>query len=143
MIDNGSTSNPLLQKPKSIVIARTMLYVLLLIIFISSLISEFVENEQTYSSIKGLTATILTLAFVVFIIVQIGLRKKWARALNLILFILGILILPFYITDLLTMNLIQGLLNIIELIVHGLSLVFLFNKDSNKWFDQIKIKVSE
>jgi predicted membrane protein len=59
-----ASSDPLFQKSKSIVIAKTMLYILFLLIFISSLISEFFENQQTYSSIKGIVATILTFVFV-------------------------------------------------------------------------------
>ncbi len=133
--------DPLFQKPKSLLIARNLLYVLLFFMFVSSLISEFYENQQTYSSSKGLIATILTFAFVIFIIVQIGFGKKWARTLAFIFFILSLLILPFYITILITKNLIQGLLNIAQLIVQGLSLIFLFNKSSNRWFDQIKAEV--
>jgi hypothetical protein len=129
---------PLFHKPKSIVAAKNILYATVFLTVVSSLIGEFSAGMHNYSSIEGLVSTVLTIGLVVIVIREVGFGHKWARTLFLILFIIGMVAMPFYISTLFNASIVLGFLFILQVLLQMLALYFLFSKTSSIWLNSFK-----
>lgn len=129
---------PLFHKPNSIIAAKNILYATIFLDIISSLVGEFSAGMHNYSSIHGLASTIVALTLLVIIVREIGFGHKWARILFLILFILGMLAMPFYVSTLFKASIVLGFLFILQSLLQLLALYFLFTKTSTNWFNSFK-----
>jgi hypothetical protein len=133
-----NTADPIFHKPKSIIAAKNILYATIFLGLINSLIDRWTNRSSNISNTEGLIINLVTLLLMFFITVQIGLGKKWARTIFLILFILGIVLFPFAVIPVLKANILIGVLAIFSAILQIIALVFLFSKDSTHWFNAVK-----
>ncbi len=128
-------AGPLFHKPKSFIAAKNLLYASIFVGILAALLNYYTV-DAAYNG--GVTALILTVAgyiILVLIIKQIGLCKKWARTALLIFFILSVV---FYFTAFkqeVHMSMIEGALIVVAACLQIIALIFLFNKESNKWFN--------
>jgi hypothetical protein len=132
------SSDPLLHKPKSIIAARNILYATIFLGIINVVISRMTMVEGSYSNSLGLIVPIATFVLIFILATQVGLGRKWARTVFLVLFTLGIIFFVFTIVPLFRANMVVGMLSIIQVILQILVLKFLFAQESTNWFNGIQ-----
>lgn len=133
-----SPQGPLFHKPKSIIAAKNILYASVFLGILGSLIGEFSTDLQNYSSLRGLVITIGSLGLLLIAIRQLGLGRKWARTVLLILLLFGLLSAPIYAPFLFRNSLLLGFLFVLQCILQITALAFLYSKESNVWFNSFK-----
>jgi hypothetical protein len=129
--------DPLFHKPKSIVAAKNILYAMIFLGIINVVINEMTPGLGNASTIEGIVITGITLAVIFVLTRQIGMGRKWARTVFLVLFILGIIIFPFALGAVFRISLLLGILEVFEAVLQAIALIFLFSKDSTIWFNKI------
>ncbi|MDP4250395.1 MAG: hypothetical protein Q8918_09845 [Bacteroidota bacterium] len=131
---------PLFHKPKSIIAAKNILYATVFLGILSSLIGEFSAGLQTYTTLQGLVTTILTLGLLIIAIRQIGLGRRWARTVLLVLIIIGLLAAPIYVPFIFRTSMVLGFLFVLQTILQIMALAFLYSRESNTWLNSFKNK---
>ena len=126
-------------RPDKVSKAVTLLYVTLGIGVLRS-IMEAPRLSQTAPIGFVIFISLFVLGIMWFFIYKIGKGRNWARITFLVLFIIGI---PFAVLPLLqslAASLFSGLLGIGQTVLQVIALVFLFQKPSSEWFNQMKAK---
>ena len=95
-------------------------------------------SEQGISEIGYIIMIIVALAIFGFFIIMIGKGKNWARITYLVIFLVGVIFSVFSIFDAFSISFISGILSIAQIVLPIISLVFLFDKSSSKWFNSYK-----
>jgi hypothetical protein len=129
--------NPLFHKPKSIVAAKNILYATIFLGIVNVVINEMTPGLGNASTVEGVAIAGITLVIVFILTKQIGMGKKWARTVFLVLFILGIILFPFALGPIFKTSLLLGILEVFQAILQAIALLFLFSKDSREWFNKI------
>jgi hypothetical protein len=133
-------TDPIFHKPKSIIAAKNILYASIFLGIIISVISEMTihadsyPSGQGYSSTQGLIINLVTIILLFVLARLIGLGRKWARTVYLLLFILGIALFPFGAIAIFKMNILVGILDSLQIILQAMALKFLFSKESTHRF---------
>jgi len=103
-----------------------------LLVILGYLIGEF------SAGLPGLITTMVTIGLLIIIMSQIGLGRKWARTVFLILVIIvlhaALTLVPFFFSN----SRVPGFLFVFQTILQVRALVFLYSKESNAWFDSFK-----
>ncbi len=131
-------SDPLFHKPKDIIAAKNILYATIFLGIINWVVGKMTTGLSSYSDSKEIIITILTLIIIFILTKQIGLGKKWARTVFLVLFILGIIVFPFAVIPLFKSNLLLGVLFVFQALLQMLALKFLFSRKSTHWFNMVR-----
>ena len=131
----------LLEKPKKVVHAIKMLYLMIGIGVIRTIMTVM-RHADVRSPYFLIVTKFLIYAVSLFLIYQIGEAKNWARWSMVVIFIIitPLSIMPNF--DALSHNPIHSLMGILSLGLYIVALVFLFHKSSSDWFGGIE-KVSE
>jgi hypothetical protein len=127
-------NNPVFHKPKSIIAAKNIFYACLFIAFINVLVRDFTLGIALNGGILSLTITIIGFGIIIFLIREIGLRKKWARTVLLIIFIYMLSSIYFVFKTGANTGSIEKVLFIFRQLLQILGFVFLYRKESNQWF---------
>ena len=94
-------------------------------------------GPDLYFDVKALIINAVSILLIFFLTMQIGLGKKWARTTFLILFILGLAFYPFTLVAIFKANILIGFLAVFVTILEIVALVFLYSKDSTRWFNYV------
>jgi hypothetical protein len=129
--------DPLFHKPKSIVAAKNILYASLFLSIINWVFSQGTPATTTNAKVQGIITLILTLVIIFALIKQIGLGRKWARVVLLVLFIAGLLFFPWTLFVLFKLNLLVAVISLLLAILQLVALIFLFSKESTQWFNRV------
>lgn len=122
------------QKPRSVSIAINLLITSTIVMFVNSIIGQVVDDNQQFSNEFALLTVIFTLGYMFFFISKLSARKNWARITFLIIFILGMLMLPFTLTPILKHTPVVATLSLSVSMLQIVALFFLFTKESNSWY---------
>jgi hypothetical protein len=133
-----NTADPIFHKPKSIIAAKNILYANIFLGLLNSVIQRWMGPSDAGMNLEALLISLVTLLLLVFLTRMIGLGKKWARTVLLILFILGVAVFSFVLIPMIKANILTGVLSIFSAILQVIALVFLFSRDSTHWFDAIE-----
>ncbi len=136
-------ADPLVHKPKSIVAARNILYATLFLGVINWAIAQWTTDLYRGTPVKAIVTLIITLLILFLLIKQVGLGRKWARVVLLVLFIAGILIFPWTLPGLFQANLLVGVISLLQAIMDIVALVYLFSKESTLWFNRVHITAQD
>ena len=134
---------PLFHKPKSIIVAKNILYASLFFGIINWAISQWTTDLNNNSPVQGIIILIVTLLVVLVLIRQIAMGKKWGRVVLLILFVAGMLAFPWTLTVLFKASLLVGVLGIFQALLQIAALIFLFSKESTQWFNRVHTYVQD
>jgi hypothetical protein len=140
-------SEPLFHKPKDIIAAKNIIYATMFLGVIGWVISKMSNGlpDQVNSQngmIDGLIVTIVNLLIQFILARQIGLGKKWARTVYLILFVLGIVI-SFFMLPMFKVIILLAVVYLIQMILQILTLRFLYSQKSTHWFNSVRAFVPE
>jgi hypothetical protein len=136
-------ASPLFHKPKSIIAAMNILYATMFLGIINWVVDQMTRDLATRFLVRGIITVLVALSIMFILIKQIGLGRKWARVVLLVLFILGILLYPWTIVPILKGNLLVGVIGIFQTLLQIVALVFLFSKDSTQWFNHVHASAQE
>ena len=128
---------PLFHKPSSIIAAINILYATLFLGIINWAIREWATDVHPTSRAEAVSVLLIMLCIIFGLIKMIGLGKKWARVVLLVLFILGILFFLWTLGPIFKSNLLVGVLGIFQAVLQVVALVFLFSKTSTQWFNHV------
>jgi hypothetical protein len=128
---------PLFHKPTSIIAAMNILYAMLFLGIVNWAIGEWSMHLSPGDRVKRAIILVVTVIIIFGLIKMIGLGKKWARVVLLVLFVLGVLVLPRTLGPLFQFNLLVGVLAVFQALLQAVALVFLFLQVSTQWFNHV------
>src|ERR1700722_8952790 len=123
---------PLFHKPSSIIAAMNILYATLFLGIINWAIGKWGTNPPPSSPIEEAVVALVMLGIIFSLIKLIGLGKKWARVVLLVLLVLDILIFPAALGPIFKFNLLVGVLYVFQFLLQAVALFFLFSKASTQ-----------
>jgi hypothetical protein len=128
-------NDPVFHKPKSIIAAKNIFYASLFIVFINVVFRDITLGIAQNGGILSLTITIIALGIIIFLIREIGLRKKWARTALLIISIFMLSAIYFVFRTGGNIGNIERVVFIFSQLLQILGFVFLYRRESNQWFN--------
>jgi hypothetical protein len=128
---------PLFHKPSSIIAAMNILYATLFLGIINWAIGQWGTNVHPGSTAEAVIVLVITLGIIFSLIKMIGLGKKWARVVLLVLFVLGLLAFPWTLGPIFKANMLVGVLSVFEALLQAVALIFLFLQASTQWFNHV------
>ncbi len=131
-------AGPVFHKPMSIIAAKNILYATLFLGVINWVIGQWGMDGRPNAPVAGAVVLILTLVVVFLLIRQIGLGRKWARMVLLILFVAGLLMSPWTLPVLFKTNFLVGVLSVLQALLQLVALIFLFSRSSSQWFERVQ-----
>jgi hypothetical protein len=127
-------NDPVFHKPKSIIAAKNIFYACLFIAFINVLIRDITLGFGHNAGFLSLIVTIIGFGIIIFLIMEIGLRKKWARTVLLLITICNLGAFYFVFKTGANMGVMEKILFIFRQVLQILGFIFLFRRESNQWF---------
>jgi hypothetical protein len=73
----------------------------------------------------------------------IGMGMKWARVVLLVLFLLGLAVLPWTFVAVLKASMLVAVLSLMQTILQIIALYYLFSRASTQWFNRVKEKAQD
>jgi len=133
-------------RPASVGTAVKLLYAALGLSIISSLIDrswipEKIAGARWPEWVLFGAIGLIVFGLVFLLIYMIGGGKNWARIIYLVLYILMILSLPLSIKRFLqsvSNGPALGILNLVQVVIQGIALWLVFQRDSSAWFKTMK-----
>lgn len=135
-----SSPGPLFHKPQSIVAAKNILYATLFLSLITWAIGQWTADLYTASLAQSIVILVLTVVITFALIKFIGLGKKWARIVLLVLFIAGLAVYSSTLLALFKVSILVAVLSLLQAILQLIALVFLFSRESTQWFNRVEEK---
>jgi len=128
---------PLFHKPSSIIAAMNILYASLFLCVINWAIGQWGTDVHTAPTVQAVAGMLITLGIIFSLIKMIGLGKKWARVVLLVLFVLDLLLFLWLGGPIFKINLLVGVLTGFQSLLQAVALVFLFSQASTQWFNHV------
>lgn len=122
--------------PKSISIAAKVIYLTLGIGIINSVIMELTTDFNNLSDPKNLIILIFSIGLMAFFSYKIHIGKKWARTTFLVLFLIGLIMLPFTLIQFFKLNPTTGVISLIQTGLQIYALILLYRPDSKDWYSK-------
>jgi len=122
--------------PLSISKAAKALYISVAIGVISPIILQFTTELGNLYKLFNLAVILISTAIAAFFAYQIGLGKKWARTVVLIVFVIGLLPAPVILPDSFSISPLIGLLSLAQILIPGYALLLLFKREARAWYAQ-------
>jgi hypothetical protein len=134
---------PLFHKPASIVAAKNILYTGLFLSILTWALGRWTTNMYTSTPVESAVILVAIVGITFALIKCIGLGIKWARVAILILFLLGLAVLPWTFVALLNASMVVAVLILLLTILQIIALYYLFSRASTQWFDRVREKARD
>lgn len=134
--------SPLFHKPASIIAAKNILYAGIFLSILTWALGWWTTAMYAAPG-ESVVILIVTVGITFALIKCFGLGMKWARVVLLILFLLGLAVLPFTYAALLKASILIAVLSLLQTILQILALYYLFSRASTEWFNQVKQKAQD
>ena len=134
---------PLFHKPASIVAAKNILYAGLFLSILTWALGRWTTNMYTSTPVESAVILVAIVGITFALIKCIGLGIKWARVAILILFLLGLAVLPWTFVALLNASMVVAVLVLLQTILQIIALYYLFSRASTQWFDRVREKARD
>ncbi len=128
---------PLFHKPSSIIAAINILYASLFLCVINWAIGQWATDVHPVSMVMTVTVLLVTMGIIFGLIKMIGLGKKWARVVLLVLFVLDILSFLWMLGAIFQSSLLVGVMSVFQSLLQAVALIFLFSRASTEWFNHV------
>ncbi len=131
---------PLFHKPASIVAAKNILYAGLFLSILTWAIGRWTTTLYASMPVESAVILVMLVGITFALIKCIGFGMKWARVVLLVLFLLGLAVLPWTFVALLNASMVVAVLSLLQTILQIIALYYLFSRTSTLWFDRVKEK---
>jgi hypothetical protein len=134
---------PLFHKPASIVAAKNILYAGLFLSILTWALGRWTTTMYTPAPVQSVVILIVIVGVTFGLIKCIGLGMKWARVVLLVLFLLGLAVLPWTFVAVLKASMLVAVLSLLQTILQIVALYFLFSRASTQWFNRVEEKARD
>lgn len=134
---------PLFHKPASIVAAKNILYAGLFLSVLTWALGWWTTTMYAAAPVQSVIILIVIIGITFALIKCIGLGMKWARVVILVLFLLGLAVLPWTFLPLLKASMVVAVLSLLQTILQIIALYFLFSRASTQWFNRVQEKARD
>lgn len=131
---------PLFHKPASIVAAKNILYAGLFLSILIWALARLTTTMYASTPVESVVILVVIVGITFALIKCIGLGMKWARVILLVLFLLGLAILPWTFVALLNASMVVAVLILLQTILQIIALYYLFSRASTQWFSRVREK---
>jgi hypothetical protein len=128
-------AGPLFHKPQSFISAKNLLYTSICVGVFTILLHKFMPGGLANNIIAGLALISAEYLIMFFIVKQMGLCKKWARTIFLIIYIVITTSYIFLFKIELRVSMAEIALFVFQAAFQFIALIFLYTKESNAWFN--------
>jgi hypothetical protein len=135
--------SPLFHKPASIVAAKNILYADLFLGILTWAIGRWTTTMYAVAPVESIVILLVTVGIMFGLIKCIGLGRKWARVVLLVLFLLGLVAYPWTFAGLLKASMLVVVLSLLQAILQAVALYYLFSLPSTEWFNRVQEKKKE
>jgi hypothetical protein len=135
--------SPLFHKPGSIVAANNILYAGLFLDILTWALGRWTTTMYTAAPAQSIVILVVTVGITYAMIKCIGLGRKWARVVLLVLFLLGLVVYPWTFVALLNASMVVAVLSLLLVILQIIALYFLFSRASTQWFNRVREKAHD
>jgi hypothetical protein len=134
---------PLFHKPSSIVAAMNIMYAGLFLSILTWALGWWTTAMYAPAPVQSVVILIVTVGITFALIKCIGLGMKWARVVLLVLFLLGLAVMPWTIVALLKASMFVAVLSLLQTILQVIALYYLFSRASSQWFNRVQEKARD
>jgi len=134
---------PLFHKPASIVAAKNILYAGLFLTILTWALGWWTTTIYAQAPVQSVVTLIVIVGITIALIKCIGLGMKWARVVLLVLFLLGVAVLPWTLVALFKANMLVAVLSLLQAILQIIALYYLFSRASTQWFNRVQEKAHD
>ena len=134
---------PLFHKPASIVAAKNILYAGLFLTILTWALGWWTTTIYAQAPVQSVVTLIVIVGITIALIKCIGLGMKWARVVLLVLFLLGLAVLPWTFVPLLNASMVIAVLSLLQTILQIIALYYLFSRASTEWFNRVQEKARD
>lgn len=124
--------------PNTISIAVKMIYLSIALGIVNPIIVELTTDVQNLSTPINLAIVLISTGTLTFFGYNINLGKNWARMIFTILVGLGLLLFPLVIPETFRLNPLVGFLSVVQAILQGFAIIFIFKSESKTWYKKRK-----
>jgi hypothetical protein len=135
--------SPLFHKPASIVAAKNILYADLFLGILTWAIGRWTTTMYALAPVESIVILLVTVGIMFGLIKCIGLGRKWARVVLLVLFLLGLIAYPWTFAGMLKASMLVAVLSLLQAILQAVALYYLFSRTSTEWFNKVQEKKKE
>lgn len=135
--------SPLFHKPASIVAAKNILYAGLFLGILNWALGWWTTTIYDSAPAQSILILVVTVGITFVLIKCIGLGRKWARVVLLVLFLLGVVAYPWTFVALLKASIVMAVLSLLMTSLQLIALYFLFSRASTQWFDRVREKARD
>jgi len=125
--------------PNELKTAEYIIYISLLVGLVKSISYELLTEQNMITDPMSLTIGIFTILFIGFIGFKVGQGENWARITLLVLFVVGIIFVPFIVFDEFQMSPLIGILSLLQTALQLYVLIILFTGESKKWYKKQRL----
>jgi hypothetical protein len=134
---------PLFHKPASIVAAKNILYAALFLSILTWAIGRWTTTLYAATPVESVVILVVLVGITFALIKCIGFGMKWARVVLLVLFLLGLAVLPWTFVAVLKASMVVAVLSLLQTILQIIALYYLFSRTSTQWFNRVKEKAHD
>jgi hypothetical protein len=135
--------SPLFHKPASIVAAKNILYAGLFLTILNWALGRWTTTIYDAAPAQSIVILVMTIGITFALIKFIGLGRKWARVVLLVLFLLSLVLYPWTFVALLKASMVVAVISLLLAILQIIALYFLFSRASTQWFDRVREKARD
>lgn len=135
--------SPLFHKPASIVAAKNILYAGLFLCILNWALGWWTTTIYDSAPAQSIVSLVLTVGITFGLIKCIGLGRKWARVVLLVLFLLSLVAYPWTFVALLKASIVMAVVSLLLTSLQLIALYFLFSRASTQWFDRVREKARD
>ena len=134
---------PLFHKPVSIIAAKNILYAGLFLSVLTWALGWWTTTLYAPTPVESVVILIVIVGITFALIKCIGMGMKWARVVLLVLFLLGLAVLPWTFVAVLKASMLVAVLSLMQTILQIIALYYLFSRASTQWFNRVKEKAQD
>ncbi len=134
---HSSTNRRALSLPRTSCIADLFLGVL------TWAIGRWTTTMYALAPIESIVVLIVTVGIIFGLIKCIGLGRKWARVVLLVLFLLGLVVYPWTLAGMLKASILVATLSLLQTILQAIALYYLFSRSGTEWFNRVQEKTHD
>jgi hypothetical protein len=134
---------PLFHKPASIIAAKNILYAGLFLSVLTWALGWWTTTLYAPTPVESEVILIVIVGITFALIKCIGMGMKWARVVLLVLFLLGLAVLPWTFVAVLKASMLVAVLSLMQTILQIIALYYLFSRASTQWFNRVKEKAQD
>jgi hypothetical protein len=135
--------SPLFHKPASIVAAINILYAGLFLSILNWALGWWTTTIFDAAPAQSIVTLVVTVGITFALIKCIGLGRKWARVVLLVLFLLGLVVYAWAFAALLKASIVAAVLSLLLTSLQIIALYFLFSRASTQWFNRVREKARD